>query len=197
MKNFFLLLALITLFSACKNETSSQTTPGNDPAAIPSPAPGNTLVISTKCYVVPTQTKDVMAMQLIQSGTEVRGYLAIEPFEKDAAYGQYSGSIFKDEIIGVFISMIEGQVQTEEMVFKMEGGKLLRGVGPLVDKNVGILTYKDRENLDWSEMYLPTDCLTVKHSIDRAIEASGLIQKLQRGETAPADLKVPANPTRQ
>lgn len=198
MKNFILLFALIGLFSACKNETSSQTTPVNDPAAAtPAPANGNTLVISTKCYIVPSQTKDVRALQLIQSGTEVRGYLAIEPFGQEAAYGEYTGSIFKDEIIGVYISIVKGQLQTEEMVFKMEGGKLLRGVGPLVDKNVGVLTYKDRENLDWSEMYLPTDCLSVKHTIDRAIEADSKIQKLQNGEALPEDTKVPANATRQ
>ena len=75
--------------------------------------------------------------------------------------------------------MIEGSIQSEEVMFKIAGDKLLQAKNELADKK-GVLVIKDKTKLKWDESFSTTDCAKIKSSIDNAKEMAAMIAKQKK-----------------
>jgi hypothetical protein len=71
--------------------------------------------------------------------------------------------------------MIEGSIQAEEILLKMEGDRLLQGRGELEEKN-GRLIIKDKSTVEWTMAFQKTDCAEIGQTIQNAKETAKIIQ---------------------
>ena len=172
------LFAASLFFTACENKPA----PAAATATVAEPIKPTVSydAPSTKCYELRFKT-DLTAIELTTIEDRVEGFYAYEPTQKDAGLGSFKGkSVGNDTYKVIYTYMMEGSVQSEEMVFKKEGDKLLKGEGELIDpKNDGNLTFKDITKLTFKEAFTPTDCAKIAPSISRAkaMVASILVQK--------------------
>ncbi|HOY07787.1 MAG TPA: hypothetical protein PLO67_20395 [Saprospiraceae bacterium] len=173
-KSLFALLCVAFAFAACQTSTPP---PASAPVTT-EPRSGGKPMTKTTCYETHNAGGDITAIELTLVGDEATGFYAWEPKEKDGARGMFKGMKSGDQITAEFIYMIEGSIQTEEIVFKMSGDKLLKGSGELEDKN-GKLVIKDKSKLTWEESFNPTDCANIKEPIARAVDMYGRIVKQQ------------------
>jgi hypothetical protein len=132
----------------------------------------------TTCYEMRFK-KDVTAVELTIKGDDVTGFYAWEPYEKDGGHGALKGKKTGDQITAIFNYMIEGSIQSEEVMFKMEGGKLLKSTNELVDKK-GVLVIKDKTKMKWGETLTATDCAKIKTQIDNAKQTVDMIAKQKK-----------------
>lgn len=123
---------------------------------------------------------DLTAIELTVVGDQVSGFYAWEPKEKDNAHGMFKGVKTGDQITADFVYMIEGSIQTEEVIFKVAGNKLMQGRGELEEK-AGKLVIKDQSKLAWDQTFNETDCANIQEPIARAVEIHGMILKQQPG----------------
>jgi hypothetical protein len=154
---YWTMIAALLTIGSCKNESPS--------------APVN----GTTCYESRLQ-QDLTAVQLTLNGDDVTGFYAWEPHEKDAGRGSFKGKKSGDLITVDFTYMIEGSVQSEEMVFKLDGKQLRKANGELEDK-MGKMVIKDKSKLSFDEVFTAVDCAKIKPSIDRAMEMAKLIEQ--------------------
>ena len=161
------LFAASLFFTACENKPATVSTPVT--VAEPVKATVAYDAPSTKCYELRFKT-DLTAIELTTVEDRVEGFYAYEPTQKDAGLGSFKGkSIGNDSYKVIYTYMMEGSVQSEEMVFKKEGDKLIKGEGELIDpKNDGNMTLKDITKLTFKEAFTPTDCAKIAPSISRA-----------------------------
>jgi hypothetical protein len=151
------LILIASLFSACQNTPKSSDTETEETE--------NTAAAT--CYEL-RLGEDITAIELTLDGDKASGYYAWEPHEKDGARGMFSGQKDGDQITAIF--------ESEEVVFKLEGGKLLQGNGELEDKD-GVLMLKDKSNLSWDSSFSAVDCAQIQGSIDNAKEVYQMITK--------------------
>ena len=158
--------------------TPTATAPVTATAPTPAPTAAPTAATGTTCYEMRFK-KDVTAIELTVKGADVTGFYAWEPYEKDGGRGTLKGKKTGDQITAIFNYMIEGSIQSEEVMFKMEGGKLLQSTNELVDKkNVSVI--KDKTKMKWGDTFSPTDCAKVKTQIDNAKDIAGMIAKQKK-----------------
>lgn len=101
--------------------------------------------------------KDVSELKLHLDGEKVTGELNILPYEKDAAVGTLTG-VKKDNIIHAeWVYIIEGNKQSEEVEFKLEGDKAFQRLGEFEDKN-GKLVLKPSDKILYSDPMTKVDC---------------------------------------
>jgi hypothetical protein len=176
MKNLILTTAcLLGLFTACKNaDTTAKTDKAPEVVAAPppppvaAPAPDN----NTKCYLM-TLKKDSTVVQLTIKGDAVEGFHNWQPHEKDGGHGVLKGTV-KDGIVNAdFTYMIEGSIQKEAKMYKIEGDALYEGEGELVEKG-DKLVIKNPAKVKWANKLLPVDCSKVAHTIAAIKETPGL-----------------------
>jgi hypothetical protein len=173
---FSLFFALTMLF-ACKNETPKPVV--QVPAPTPPPVVAPVAPSPTSCYVR-NVGKDITAIELTTVGEAVTGYYAWEPFEKDGGRGSLKGTKTGDVITAIFEYMVEGSIQSEEVMFKLEGDKLMQASAPLKDVK-GVSIIKDKTKIDWTkEVFATVDCAKVKSSIDNAKEVTEMIMKSKK-----------------
>ncbi len=181
MKNFILCLLAFATIVACQ---SKSTTPNSTTAAAettttvttPPPAPTTS---TTTCYEK-SEGKDLTAVELTVTNDGVSGYYAWEPHEKDGAHGFFTGTKTGDLITAIYTYMIEGSIQSEEVMFKMENGKLLKARAELTDpKNDGNLVIKDKSKVKWVEILTPVDAAKVAGAVKNSKEVYAMIQKAQ------------------
>jgi hypothetical protein len=176
---YFSLFFALTLLFACKNETSKPVVQAPAPTPPPVAAPAPVAPSPTSCYVM-NVGKDITAVELTTIGEAVTGYYAWEPFEKDGGRGSLKGTKTGDVITAIFQYMIEGSIQSEEVMFKLEGDKLMQASAPLDDVK-GVSVIKDKTKIDWTkEVFATVDCAKVKTSIDNAKEITTLIMKSKK-----------------
>jgi hypothetical protein len=173
---YFSLLFALNLLSACKNDPPKPVAPVPVPspvvAAPPAPSP-------TYCYVK-NLGKDITAVQLTTIGDAVTGYYAWEPYEKDGGRGSLKGTKVGNEITAIFEYMIEGSIQAEEVMFKIDGDKLMQANAPLVDKK-GVSVIKDKSKINWTKnVFATTDCEKVKGPLDNAKQITEMIVKSKK-----------------
>ena len=120
---------------------------------------------------------DLTVAQLKQDEGKITGYYAWIPKEKDSGRGSLVGTIKGNQINAQYTYLIEGAVQTEEVIFKLEGNILTQGLGELVDKADGVLGIKDPTKLTWQDPMKKVDCKTVKRAIDDTIQTVESIKK--------------------
>jgi hypothetical protein len=162
MQQFSLFLLSATLLCISCNAPAPA-----PPAALKKPA-------TSSCYAL-REGKDVTAIELTTDQDAVTGYFAWEPFERDGAHGYFQGKVADGLITADFTYMIEGSIQAEEIMFKMEGDRLLQGRGELEDKN-GRLIIKDKSTVEWTMAFQKTDCAEIGQTIQNAKETAKIIQ---------------------
>jgi hypothetical protein len=179
MKNFIVCLFAIASIIACQSKPTTPTTTVAEATAIvttPVPAPTTS---TTTCYEK-REGKDLTAVELTVANAAVSGYYAWEPYEKDGAHGFFSGTKTGDQITAIYTYMIEGSIQTEEIMFKLENGKLFKANAELKDpKNDGNLVIKDKSKVKWTEILILVDATKVAGAIKNSKETYAMIQKAQ------------------
>ncbi len=148
-------------------------TPKPGETAPPAPSGDDAMCFAMK------MNQDITASSMTIDGDSVTGFFAWEPFERDGARGSLNGSKSGDIITVNFHYMIEGSIQQEEMMFKLENGKLLRAVGELEDQN-GVLVIKDKAAAQYTEVFEPADCNEIADVIQRAKDVADLIKSGQQ-----------------
>lgn len=140
---------------------------------------------ATACYSR-LDNQDLTVVQFTRDGDKVSGYYAWEPYEKDGAHGSFEG-VDKDGMITAdHTYMIEGSIQTDEIYFKLDGDKLLEGVGEMKDEN-GKMVAKSVESLQFTEALDKTDCGKVQEAISNAEQMVAAIAEQQGNGDDPAD----------
>jgi hypothetical protein len=182
MKNFILCLFAMATIVACQTKSTTSTTVTDATTTVtppPPPPPPAPETSTTTCYEK-REGKDLSAVELTIANNAVSGYYAWEPHEKDGAHGFFSGTKTGDEITAIYTYMIEGSIQTEEIMFKLENGKLIKARAELKDpKDDGNLVIKDKSKVKWSETYAPVDAAKVAGTIKNSKETYAMIQKMQ------------------
>jgi hypothetical protein len=182
MKKIILGMLCMSLLGSCNDTPKPPAAPAAPPApATPTvaaaPAPVAT-ASATSCYEMRFK-KDITAVELTMTGDDVTGFYAWEPDQKDGGRGTLKGKKTGDQITAIFNYMIEGSIQSEEVMFKIAGDKLLKANNELVDKK-GVLVIKDKTKLKWDESFSTTDCAKIKASIDHAKEMAAMIAKQKK-----------------
>lgn len=171
MKKTVLILAITAAFAGCKSKTADNSASSVN---VPPPPPPTVLkvdTISTAAAVVVMKAdtmcfqynfkKDVSVVKLILAGDNASGDYHWHPYEKDGGHGTFKGKKTGNMIHADWTYMIEGSTQTQEVVFKMAGDKLMVGDGELVEKGTK-LVYKNAEKLKFTDVYKKVDCKTMK-----------------------------------
>ncbi len=174
MQKITLSLFLVAMtFLACNEaiKKPAATTDTAPVAAAPTPAAPS----KTTCYALRFK-KDVTAIEMTVTGNDVTGLYAREIYEKDGAHGTFKGTIAGDLVTVTNTFMIEGNVETAEMVFKMVGDKLMEGQGELEGKD-GHMMFKDKSKLRFEETLAPVDCASIQAPIATAKQMAEMIAK--------------------
>ena len=85
------------------------------------------------CYKKATG-RDTMFLQIEQKGTEIRGSLTFDNYEKDASTGTVRGTVQGDLIQLWYNFQSEGMSSVSQVYFKKEGSILIFGTGPVKTK---------------------------------------------------------------
>lgn len=167
--------AQINLKSVFKNDSGIQKSIIVQQAATTNIPPPQTMAQETQCYSK-KEGKDITAVELTQKQGKVSGYYTWAPYEKDGAYGSFTGTQTGNEIRAIYTYMIEGSIQAEEVAFRRGNNLLLQGKGELVDKKGGSYL-KNPTKLDWTESFSIVNCNTINDALNNAKEVSKAIQK--------------------
>ena len=175
------LFSAILFLASCQNKptTATDATVIPKPVEVTPPTPAPAAAVTT-CYELIEYKKDLTAVELTVAGNAASGYYAYEPNQKDGAHGFFSGTKTGDEITGTYIYMIEGTIQSEEMMFKIADGKLLKANAELKDpKNDGNMVIKDKSKVKWTTSLAAVDCAKVDKAIKKSKDLYAMIQKAQ------------------
>ncbi len=124
--------------------------------------------------------KDVTSCQLIIEGDKVNGYFDWSPYEKDGAHGILLKGVKKGDIITAdWQMMIEGNVQTEEVMFKLEGFKLSRLEGELVE-NGDKMVIKSPQTATPTDVLVKVECSQIATGLENAKLAVDAMQNLSK-----------------
>ena len=135
MKRFILLFLIYLLIVSCKSKIE-RTGTSND--SIPAESQiSDTVASDTKPQNAPmcflsSVSKDSTSVRLQIDGDKVTGELYWLPYQKDSAYGKFKGKITGDTISVEYNYMIEGNQQSEDKIFVMQGDNLLEMGGELI-----------------------------------------------------------------
>lgn len=170
-QTYFLAFLAISLFFSCKPAT---------PAADSDKKPEEIKVVETPQPVTSNYLlmfeKDVNAFQVtVNPDNSAEGYLAWEPFEKDSGRGFFEGKKEGDLLTGDFTYMIEGAIQTEEVVFKIVEGGIAKGRGPLDDSGDRFVII-DKSSLNFDDVYKTVEASKIAPSIKNAKAISDIIK---------------------
>jgi hypothetical protein len=123
--------------------------------------------VDTLCFEFKLM-KDVTSCQLIIEGENVRGYYDWSPYEKDGAHGILQNGVKKGDMITAdWQMMIEGNVQTEEVMFKLDGFKLSKLEGELVEKGDKMII-KSPQTAVAGDILVKVDCSQIATGLENA-----------------------------
>ncbi len=159
MKKIFSPLSFLgTLLIGCDNNTVGKQVEANA---------SNQPTVDTLCFEFKLM-KDVTSCQLIIENDKVRGYFDWSPFEKDGAHGILQNGVKKGDIITAdWQMMIEGNVQTEEVMFKLEGIKLSKLEGEMVEKE-DKMVIKSPQTAIANDILVKVDCSQIATGLENA-----------------------------
>ena len=176
MHKFYVCLANFVLLSACSRQPAAQNP--SEPALTQAaekltetklsepkptePKPVNKLADGIFCFKK-SLNQDVTNVQLIISGDHVNGFMNWIPYQKDSARGTFKGTQNQiGELDLIYDYMIEGNLQSEIKIMKIENEKLWFKKGELIDlKNDGHLVYKDVSQAKYEDGLEKADCKTL------------------------------------
>lgn len=171
MKKIILPLSFLgVLLMGCDNNTVGKQVEAN---AATQPT------VDTLCFEFKLM-KDVTSCQLIIEGDKVKGYFDWSPFEKDGAHGILQNGIKKGDLITAdWQMMIEGNVQTEEVMFKLDGFKLSKLEGEMVEKE-DKMVIKSPQTAITTDILVKVDCSQIATGLENAklaVEAMQMAKK--------------------
>lgn len=143
-------------------------------ACNPAPKPA-AVTPETRCYAQ-RSGENLSALQLTIQGDSVSGYIAQEMAGGNGARGSFSGKMNGNLLTVDYIFALNGEVQTHEVRFKIEGNQLFQGAGTMILEN-GKMILRDKDNLQWMGPLLQTPCQSVEDAIDRARQTALSIRK--------------------
>ncbi len=174
-KVLFTFAAFSTLLVGCQNNASTEKKPETAAAAPTVAAPAKP-TIDTLCFEYKLK-KDVTSCQLFIEGDKVTGYYDWAPYEKDGGHGILLNGIKKDGMITVdWKMMIEGAIQTEQKMFKLEADKLSEMNGELTEKG-GKLVIKAPEKAKVGDVLKKVNCTQIAHGIENTKSVESEIRK--------------------
>jgi hypothetical protein len=116
-----------------------------------------TIADGTTCYLF-SEGQDSTFLTLTINGTEVTGFMAWEPWEKDGARGELVGTLDGNTITADWNYIIEGSEQAEEKVFVLEDDMVGEMTGELTEGEGGKLVLKDPEQAKIGTYLKKTAC---------------------------------------
>ncbi len=90
-------------------------------------------------------------------GTQVKGTLAFDYAEKNDSQGKLNGTLNNDIIMAEYTFVSEGQESVMEVVFKLQGNKLIQGYAEMEEQG-GKLVFKDGVKLSFQNTFVRTSC---------------------------------------
>ncbi len=165
MKKTIFMLSIFAILVGCepkKADSSASTVNVPPPPAMPKVDSIAAVIVKadTMCFQFNFK-KDVSLVKLILAGDNASGDYHWHPNEKDGGHGTFKGKKTGNMINADWTYMIEGATQTQEIVFKLDGDKILMGEGELVEKGTK-LVYKDAAKLKYTDVYKKVDCKMMK-----------------------------------
>lgn len=151
MKIIYLLALLPLAFSSCNSDQKTKGNTTDDTVSTAQqPAALNAVpTLENGCYVY-EKNGDYIAFKPTVDGDKVTGPLVYALAEKDKNTGTFTGQIKGDQVIGIYTFNSEGSESIREMVFQIQGKRLLEGFGEI--NSVGNkVTYKDLKTLSFNE----------------------------------------------
>ena len=171
--------AATLLLSACKNTPTEQkvaSVPAVPTAPAASAAPAPPAALEGTCYAH-YLGKDVTAIQIIMDGDKVSGYMEWAPNEKDGGSGSIVGTKSGNIITADWTYMIEGSKDTEQIMLKMDGDKLSKAEGELIDKN-GKMVLKNPAKVKYVDVFNKVPCEKIAGNITSAKITTELLKKM-------------------
>lgn len=146
-KSLFVAYAVAALAVSCAPQKTTETA-----AAAQKP------ITQNRCFLSVTgrDTFDV-SLTMLPDG-QVSGTLNYRFWEKDGAYGTIKGSMDGEDIVAEYDYTIEGSNQLEEVRFRLDGDKLLRQQGELIELEGGKLVLKDPQHAPYNEVFTEVSC---------------------------------------
>ena len=176
MKNILRAATMTALvFSACNNAPKAPEVAKTPEAPAPSATSAPVAITEGTCYYY-SLGKDVTAVQITMDGDKVTGYMDWTPDQKDGGRGFLVGTKTGNMIVADWTYMIEGSKNTEQIAFKIDGDKLIRAQGTLVEKG-NKLVIKDMAKAKYIDSYGKVDCAMVAKNIGAAKDMSKILQK--------------------
>ena len=171
MKKTIYMLAFMAALAGCNSKPSDKSNaattppPPIEPTATAkgdsmSKAAGVMVQADTMCFQYNFK-KDMSLVKLIVSGDDASGDYHWHPFEKDGGHGTFKGKKVGNLINADYTYTIEGSTQIESIVFKLDGDKLMKGEGELVEKGDKLVP-KDASKLKFTDVYNKVDCSKMK-----------------------------------
>lgn len=104
--------------------------------------------------------KDTAILMLEQKGKEYSGKMIYDNYEKDGSQGTVKGKEDKGILKLLYDFNSEGRHSVMEVYFKIENGKLLRGIGDM-DAKTDTTYFISGINYSDKELFAKVDCASI------------------------------------
>lgn len=164
MKNWILVLSVISFVTSCEKNDGKQTKVENrkpDTLAIPNQEKN---VIENRenqdyCYLN-VLGKDSLILKYKIANGNVTGKLMYKNFEKDSSSGDVTGKASGDTLKLNYTFQSEGMTSEREVYFLQDSGVLLEGIGVYANSNGSSQKYSSPKSVNYSKgrRLTPADC---------------------------------------
>ncbi|MBD0260004.1 MAG: hypothetical protein ICV83_30160 [Cytophagales bacterium] len=139
--------AIFLLHFLCFSNGCQPENPGNQTAVTPGPG---------QCFTWSIGENTATAhLEIV--GSQVKGTLEFDYAEKDDSQGKLNGTLNNDIIMAEYTFVSEGQESVMEVVFKLQGNKLIQGYAEMEEQG-GKLVFKDGVKLSFQNTFVRTNC---------------------------------------
>lgn len=155
--SILVLVLVVMLFQqSCKNSSTSKSETATEATQDTSAV----VNASNKQCFLSALNRDTTTVSIEMKGDSIFGEMIWNPFEKDGAVGTLVGvKTTSGEFDLMYHYMIEGSLQSETKMMKIENGQLYIKQGELEDpKFDGNLRYKDVASATYSEVLTKVEC---------------------------------------
>lgn len=105
-----------------------------------------TTALNLGCYVF-DDGKNIVSLEIIENGEEIKGNLTYALSEKDKNSGKFTGKLKEGILIADYTFLSEGKESIRQVAFKPEEDKLIEGYGEL---NTEGTAFKDISNIQFT-----------------------------------------------
>lgn len=147
MKHLFSAMLILLALAACNTNSPNNHNPTATTAA----------KTDTLCYESRYGQEVFSLMLILEPDNKVSGTLNYIFPEKPSAMGTFKGTRRGDYIQADYTFVIEGNEQTEVIELEMEPKRIMRKIGPLIEKD-GKLVLQDPANSTFGEEFKLINC---------------------------------------